>query len=257
MKPVFSPETKKAVFLDLNQTLVLSNTSFKQSFRRVLADLLGRWDADADAGAGAGATGTSRETALDAIWQRYVRSCQQGNDKLPMRTRQTSGIRKALAGLPVPHTEDYAASVLRRIHEEQQQLSTAPNAERLLGELSKHYRLAILTNGNRQHQTAKLEKLKLSRWIAPEHIYASSALGARKPSPTAFLKAAEDMRVKPSEAVMIGDSWQNDAIGAISAGLDAIWIRGNKMKKTPPARRGLGRIYTAETLDIALSLFKR
>ena len=48
------------------------------------------------------------------------------------------------------------------------------------------------------------------------------------------------MKVKPEEAVMVGDSWKQDIEGAIKCGIDAVWI--NPSVEDVPIQQSHARI---------------
>lgn len=52
----------------------------------------------------------------------------------------------------------------------------------------------------------------------------SGQVGSDKPKPPIFLKALEMARVKPAEALHIGDQYQNDVLGARGVGITAILV---------------------------------
>lgn len=59
-------------------------------------------------------------------------------------------------------------------------------------------------------------------------IWVVSAIeGVAKPSPEFFRRAAERAGVLPAQAVMIGDSYRADVLGARSAGMDAVLLDRN------------------------------
>ncbi len=82
--------------------------------------------------------------------------------------------------------------------------------------------VALLTNGDEGHQRLKLNKLGLADEI--DVLIASSMLPAGKPDPRAFRCAVERINVDANQALMIGDSLENDVRGALSAGLDAVLL---------------------------------
>jgi FMN phosphatase YigB (HAD superfamily) len=45
-----------------------------------------------------------------------------------------------------------------------------------------------------------------------------------KPAPAIFAAALDRLQCRPDEAVMIGDSWAADIIGARAAGIRPIWF---------------------------------
>ncbi|MDH7603236.1 MAG: HAD family hydrolase [Armatimonadota bacterium] len=48
--------------------------------------------------------------------------------------------------------------------------------------------------------------------------------GRRKPDLFNFNRVLEDLRVEPSEAVMIGDTYQHDILPAIELGMHTVWV---------------------------------
>lgn len=81
--------------------------------------------------------------------------------------------------------------------------------------------LGMISNWDRRLLTI-VEGLGLNRYF--DFVLASALAGAAKPSPVIFLKALELASVKPSEAVHVGDSLEDDVHGARSAGIHAVLI---------------------------------
>jgi len=77
--------------------------------------------------------------------------------------------------------------------------------------------LGVITNGN-----ADLEAIGLHHHF--QFILASARFGRAKPDPSIFLAACEAMRVRPEEAVYVGDDLRLDVEGAQKAGLRAVWM---------------------------------
>jgi putative hydrolase of the HAD superfamily len=67
-----------------------------------------------------------------------------------------------------------------------------------------------------------LADLGLDRYL--DFVLPSGAVGVAKPNPAFFRLALDEAGVQPREAVMVGDSYRADVIGAWSAGMDAVWL---------------------------------
>lgn len=67
-----------------------------------------------------------------------------------------------------------------------------------------------------------LDKLGLTPYLT--FVQASAIVGAAKPSPIFYRMAAQAGGVDPSEALMVGDSYRADVMGARSAGMDAVLL---------------------------------
>jgi len=64
--------------------------------------------------------------------------------------------------------------------------------------------------------------LELDRYL--DFVLASGAVGAAKPDPAFFRMALERAGALPSQAVMVGDSYRADVLGARATGMDAILL---------------------------------
>ncbi len=83
------------------------------------------------------------------------------------------------------------------------------------------YKLGVVTSGP-SYQKLKLRIAKLDRYF--DVIITRDDVNAIKPEPKIFLHALERLGVEPGEAVMIGDSLQQDVYGAKNVGMTGIWI---------------------------------
>ena len=88
------------------------------------------------------------------------------------------------------------------------------------------YHVGIITNGAHDEHTdsqlSKVRHLGLSERI--QSLTISGEIGVRKPNLEIFKLACERADVLPEEAVYIGDSVQNDIVGANRAGMTSIFI---------------------------------
>ena len=92
---------------------------------------------------------------------------------------------------------------------------------------AKEIETVILTNGPSDVQRAKYRRLGLSRYI--QRIYISEEIGFSKPYREAFEYVLRDFDVPASEVLMVGDSIENDIVGAEQVGIKAVLIdRRNK-----------------------------
>ncbi|WP_106767535.1 HAD family hydrolase [Paenibacillus faecalis] len=110
-----------------------------------------------------------------------------------------------------------------------------PNEEinEYLRELKKTYRVGIITNGKASEQRSKLVKLNLYDVFTEGEIFISEELGFEKPQREAFHVPLSYYGLKSEQTLYIGDSWNNDVVGAINAGMSAVWI--NPAGNNPPS----------------------
>jgi putative hydrolase of the HAD superfamily len=76
----------------------------------------------------------------------------------------------------------------------------------------------------------------------------SAWVGARKPHPRIFLAAAASVGAGPDEAVMVGDNWRVDIVGALAVGMRAVHVwrhdasPGEWLPEPPPDADGVPRV---------------
>ena len=101
-----------------------------------------------------------------------------------------------------------------------------PEVAQVLEELYKDYMLII--NSNSAQEFLDFETKKVKKYF--QHIFSSpSDLKEIKKTSSVYLKICEILRVKPSEMVHIGDSWDDDFIAPRKIGITAFYLdRENK-----------------------------
>jgi HAD superfamily hydrolase (TIGR01549 family) len=92
----------------------------------------------------------------------------------------------------------------------------------LLEALRQRARIGIVSNNLLLEQRDKLDYCKLAPLI--DVLVVSEEVGASKPDPHIFHVVLERLDCKPSDVVMIGDSWSADVLGATQLGIRSIWL---------------------------------
>ena len=97
------------------------------------------------------------------------------------------------------------------------------------------YHVGIITNGAHDEHTdsqlSKVRHLGLSERI--QSLTISGEIGVRKPRVEIFKVACERADVLPEEAVFVGDTIQNDIVGANRAGMTSVFIDRKSDVLTP------------------------
>ncbi|MBM7541050.1 HAD family hydrolase [Amphibacillus cookii] len=134
-------------------------------------------------------------------------------------------IQQACLDFDIQITTEQAISFQQNYLKYQRQITLFPEIKQLLDQLShQNVQLGVLTNGNADHQTMKIEQLNLKQWISPKHFFISGAIGIAKPNPDVFNYVECHLTSKPSECWYIGDSYPNDVHGAKRAGWHVAWF---------------------------------
>jgi putative hydrolase of the HAD superfamily len=95
-------------------------------------------------------------------------------------------------------------------------------------ELSRKYKLGVVSNGFTDVQYRKLEAMGLRDLFSC--VVLSEEFGIRKPDSRIFHRAASLLHVAPVECLYVGDSYVNDVVGAKAAGMQACWLNRESLK---------------------------
>lgn len=106
-------------------------------------------------------------------------------------------------------------------------------------------KIGIVSNGLLFEQEEKLRLCGLKG--KTDAIVTADQQGLKKPHKAIFEHALNVLGVKPTEAVMIGDSWQHDVLGARNAGIAAIWF--NRYDEPFPESSACVRVITITRLE--------
>lgn len=96
-------------------------------------------------------------------------------------------------------------------------------AENSLKKLNPKYICCIATGAEHSGTKDMIDALKrvgADKYF--HHYFSAKDLGHKKPSPLFFQAVAENIGIKTSECVMIGDSYEKDIVGAKRAGMKTI-----------------------------------
>ncbi len=93
----------------------------------------------------------------------------------------------------------------------------------LLRRLKERVSVGVVTNNHTEEQREKIRALDLGPWI--DFLVTSEDVGVSKPDAVIFATALKEAGVTAPEAVMVGDNWAVDVVGATSAGIRAVWLQ--------------------------------
>jgi len=118
------------------------------------------------------------------------------------------------------------------------EVAAVDGAAEALMQLRRRYRLAVLTNAQESSAAdvaAAMRRVGLDVYITT--YITSRDIGVLKPDPAFFYAGLQALDVAADEAVMVGDSYAADVLGARRAGLHAVWYnpRGDRCPDAHPA----------------------
>ncbi|MCG8584840.1 MAG: HAD-IA family hydrolase, partial [Pirellulales bacterium] len=105
-----------------------------------------------------------------------------------------------------------------------------PGSIDLLQRLKEEYPIGIVTNHVVSEQVKKIATIGLEPFI--DELVVSEEVGVAKPDARIFEAALSRLGAAPDKAVMIGDSWASDVLGATKLGIRTIWL--NRYEKPCP-----------------------
>ena len=103
-----------------------------------------------------------------------------------------------------------------------------PDVHEVLDYLSPKYQLGILSNGFPEIQEKKLRTLQVDSYFK-FRIY-SGEVGAMKPAPEIFRAAMNSAQAQASEIAFVGDSYEDDIVGANALGWQTIFLNTGLIK---------------------------
>lgn len=201
---------KLAVFFDLDDTLYDHLVPFREAVREVLAPDESRLDyADLF---------YKVRHHSDMLWPKYL------NGELELEETRVLRLERAFAEYGMAISREQASGVQAAYIGRQYTIEMIEGVEEQLRRfLSLGHKVGIITNGPKDHQMNKLRGLGIDKLIPEEMIFISDAVGLAKPDPAIFAHVNKVTGTTPGHSLYIGDTWDNDVVGALSAGWKVCW----------------------------------
>jgi HAD superfamily hydrolase (TIGR01549 family) len=118
------------------------------------------------------------------------------------------------------HTSNNAAELFRNKYVRIRRVTKG--SEELLAALAPLYKIGVVTNNSDDEAEDKLGFTGYDKYISA--VTTSQETGVGKPTARIFRIALEKLGVNADEAVMIGNSWNWDILGAHELGMKCIWL---------------------------------
>ncbi len=147
---------------------------------------------------------------------------------------------------------DVARAAAAMYREEYQAARRAvTGAAALLEALRRRARVGIVSNNVLAEQQEKLRYCELAAHV--DVLIVSEETGTVKPDPAIFQVALDRLGATAAEAVMVGDSWAADVVGARRAGIRAIWFNPDARPRPEPSTE-VAELRALEPLDEVLGV---
>lgn len=127
-----------------------------------------------------------------------------------------------------------------------------PGATDILKKLKSKYVLGLVTNSLAENTLIDLDITGLAEYF--KTITISSQVGYCKPHPFIYQTAVLSLGLRTEEVCFIGDNWDEDVIGPIQQGMQAIWVKPpRKLKEGGQQAQSFG-VEVAEKLEQVLGI---
>ena len=180
------------------------------------------------------------------------------NGEMTMDEYHIYRIQEAAKDLGVTLTDEQALDMQKEYKKNQQKLQMSNTTIGIL-ELVKEndVKLGIITNGPSEHQWSKVKALGVERCIVKENIIVSGDYSINKPDVRIFEIMQEKLQLPIDSLYYIGDSLENDIVGANNAGWKTIWI--NRYKQKAPKEIDIYKIAenNIELFEIIKKIFEK
>ena len=210
--------TTRAVLVDLDDTLF----DHRGSARAALAEIHQRHAAAADFAA----------FEAQHVHHLEVMHLEVLAGRMSIDDARRERFRRVFAAVGVPLDEpgiDTVAAAYRRAYMGARR--ALDGADALLAAIRPHARIAIVSNNILAEQQEKVRFCGIDTLI--DALVVSEEAGVSKPDPAIFAIALDRLGVTPASAVMLGDSWSADIVGAARAGIRPVWY--NPLRKPKPS----------------------
>jgi len=98
---------------------------------------------------------------------------------------------------------------------------------------ARNFKLALVSNVRSDRFVRELVKeVNIERYF--DVIITSAQLGIRKPRPQLFLEALKELKVRPDQAAIVGDTLTTDIQGGAALGMKTILINRNRTEVSAP-----------------------
>lgn len=212
----------KVVFFDLDRTL----WDFEKNANETLVELFDEFNFSNYTNHTSQDFVDSFRKHTHSLWQEY----EQGIiDKQTLRERR---FQLAMEDIAVPLHNRPVLMWNHFLERCPYRTNLLPGTHEVLNSLSQHYPLYIITNGFTEIQRTKLENTGLLGFF--NDVIISEEVGCKKPEKAIFELALKRAGIVNSQdALMIGDSLEHDVLGAMNAGLQAVWMNSQLLNKHP------------------------
>lgn len=143
-------------------------------------------------------------------------------------------INESLKDLNYPTVSHQEGVIFQKTYEDElDNIVMHPEVKKIFDFLKeKNIPMGIITNGPTDHQFKKVKQLQLEHWVPTNNIIISQSTGFQKPEREIFDLAAKEFAMDAEHTLYVGDSFENDIIGAKNGGWNSLWFN-HRLREVP------------------------
>ncbi|MFP8891895.1 HAD family hydrolase [Natrialbaceae archaeon A-CW2] len=216
-----------AVYFDLDGTLCTYTKSFDEQFATTVEPY-----------------GEPTDSAYELYVERLFRA---------LETCEPNPYRRAFEAVVEQTPLEAAPKTLAREHCQTELKATAVSREarQVVERVGNSRQTGILTNGDGRQQRAKIDRHGLGELV--DTVVVSNELGVRKPDREIFETARE--RLPADEHVYVGDTFDEDIVGAHEAGFQTVYVAGTDTTISTRDTDTAGEVADAIVSDVSGLLY--
>ena len=206
----------EAIFFDLDHTL----WDFEKNSYATLKELVDKYQIHTVAGFEFESFYYNFKNSNRHLWSLYDKNLISQQELRHQRVHLT------FAGLDVDINKYYEAFSTEYIHLCSTKGELIEHSIELLEHVFDRYKLLILTNGFEKVQYTKMITSNIFHYF--DHVITTEDMNAKKPEPVFFEYALKKAGLKAENVIMVGDTLETDVLGALNAGIDAVYYNPDK-----------------------------
>ena len=169
---------------------------------------------------------------------------------MPLEEARRERFRRLFSALAVPADEELIERTSATYRDTYRRIrQPIGGAAALLQAVKARAQVGIVSNNLLEEQQDKLRQCALEPYV--DALVVSEEAGVSKPDPLIFAIALERLGCRATEAVMVGDSWPADVLGARAAGIPVVWFNPRRVPPPEPDA-GVPELHALEPADAAL-----
>lgn len=211
----------KAIFFDLGETLVTQNIEDSMVTKKALQDI---------------SKLLPKPVSPKTLFKLYMKSYKTNdalrseyNVEIPTSVWMPGLLERVTGEAPPQELIDRSVNII--VKARAANAVAFKDSDDTLRKLSrKKVKLGIISNVSSHEVAVKiLEKVRLSKYF--DLIITSALTGIRKPDPGIFRYALYQLKIKPEQAVIVGDSERHDVQGGYASGFRTVLVNRRKQKE--------------------------